>query len=381
MEHPVPGPAGWRSAVGSSVALAGSAACAVAVGVALVRHRSAPWVSPIVPWLLGLALAGALALVAPPAWMDRWLAARERRGPAAALLGVFLAVEVTMAWLGYLTFRHYSWDFNLYVELLQETLRGYFFARPGQNSFLGQFWAPQIAVWLPLWLVWPDPRMLLLVQVAAYGAMALAVYSLAELRLGPGPWPFSLTAAVILAPTKDWARSSPYGVTLYEADVLLVQRGADASANRRLARWLVGAVADPAALPREIGVVVRDLTARADHAVRAPRKVAGLALYGWYTSACPGRYELSARLRFVRASRAGPLGRLEVTTDAGTRVLAERTLDAPSLDPAEYRDLTLPFTVAEALTVEARLHSTGAGIFQVDGRPPHETCEAERSRS
>jgi hypothetical protein len=122
--------------------------------------------------------------------------------------------------------------------------------------------------------------------------------------------------------------------------------------------------------------------------------VAGLVLYGWYASYCPGRYELTARLRLGSAPRAGPLGHLEVATDRGRHVLAERRIEAPPLDPAEYRELTLPFTVAELLPVEVRLHSTGAAAFQVDGLsvvavdartgdlgPPHEACGAEPSGS
>jgi uncharacterized membrane protein len=710
--------AGWATAVGSLLGAAGCAACALLLGWGLAHHDRL-WDGPLVPWGLGLALAAAVAGAAPRAWVDRWLAPRHRHGAAATFLTAFLAVEFVMAWLGYLTFRYYSWDFNLLVDIVQETLRGRFFARPGVvDSFFGQFWFPQAVLWLPLWAAWPDPRVMLLFQIAGYGAMALLVYRLAALRLGPGPWPVALLTAVMLAPSKDLAlsmemgnaplhaflvvlailcvhrgwrtgfalatvavlvsrefgaalagalalyawwhqrwrglalalivgaaawlvvllavimpwlaperetsfsiygfggspldvgsvgatravvllhhlltrsfegpldvltpfgllpalgmdawvmllglvpnllaggyrtrlayhhayvgiavaaviaiagarwldrrlpttrpagqrahlaavlsvpvtalvlhvtlgyspltpafpwdeyrstprtqalwnalgrvppgvelsgsrhlgtqravgrrlgctweyvslrerdgtttlwcdewnaplespfilvdrprfsptldhlvRRSPYGVVLHGPDVMLLERGADRSVNRQVARWVIGDVAEPARLPRQVGVgvVVYDGTARWGRAVRVPGRRAGLALHGWYAPYCPGLHELTARIRLEPGGRPGPLGRLEVVSGAGTRVVAERSIETSALDVSEYRELTLPFAVTEPLEAEVRLQSAGVRAFRVDGlsvvaldprtgdpRPPREACEGGRPRS
>jgi hypothetical protein len=704
----------WSAILGSVLGLAGCLACAFVLGRVLAHHRGALWDGRLVPWGLGLALSVALALVVPRAWHERWLAARSRQVAALTLFLTFLAVETVMAWAGYLTFRYYAGDFHMLVDIVQETFRGRFFARPTDpDSYLGQFWIPQTALWLPLWAAWPDPRVMLLFQIATYGAIAVLVYRLAELRLGPGPWPIALLTATLLAPTKDWAlsmemgnapllaplvvlavlcvhqgwragfalatvavlvsrelgaavagalalyawwhrrwlwlglalivgavvwlavlvlvimpwlaphygghtlmiyglsssvlragsvpagtlgqalrnafdpglegplgvltpfgilpalgleawvlflglvpnllaggdrarlayhhaylgiaiaaiiavegarwldrrlpatrpagrrvrlaavlsvpltamvlhvtlgyspltpafrweeyratrrtqalwkalervppgaeltasrhigtqravgrrlgctwehvvlrerdgtttlwcdewnaplgsafvlidtprpsptldhlvRRSAYGVVLDDPNVVLLERGA----ARHVTRWLVGDVVEPGRLPRQVGAVVYDGTARSAQAVRVPGRRAGLALYGWYAPYCPGLHELTARIRLEPGGRPGPLGRLEVVTGAGTRVVAERNIETPALDVSEYRELTLPFAVTESLEAEVRIQSAGVRAFRVDGlsvvaldprtgdpRPPREACESGRPRS
>ncbi len=205
----------WSAAPGGTIGLALTAASVVAVGWILVPlDPKRP--GPLLPWLIGLLAASALAGLAPRAWVERWLAARERRGAVAGLLAVFFAVQVAMACLGYLTFRHYSSDLKLFVDLVQGSFRGQFIHWVQGNpklteSYLAHHWALQTLLWLPAWRVWPDPRVLLLIQIAGYGIMATAVHRLASLRLGPGPWPLAITTAVLLVPSKDWALSAELG--------------------------------------------------------------------------------------------------------------------------------------------------------------------------
>ena len=152
------GAAGWATAVGSFLGAVACMASALVLGWVLARHDQL-WTGPLLPWGLGLALAAVVAGIVPRAWVDRWLAPRDRHTAAATFLIAFLAVEFVMAWLGYLTFRKYSWDFNLLVDIVQETLRGRFFTRPGEaDSYLGQFWLPQGARPPPVHPRRPQPR-------------------------------------------------------------------------------------------------------------------------------------------------------------------------------------------------------------------------------
>lgn len=215
-DSPAPGAASRGATVGRALGAAGFAAGAFVLGWVLGRHRDGLWGGPLVPWGLGLALAAAFAVAAPRAWIDRWLAPREPRTAAAALLAVFFVVEAAMAWLGYLTFRYHSYDLNLFVGLVQESFRGRFlhwipWDPLRTNSYLAHHWALQTILWLPAWMLWPDPRTLYLIQIAGYVAMAAAVYRLAVAQLGPGPWPLAILTAALLAPTKDAALSTEMG--------------------------------------------------------------------------------------------------------------------------------------------------------------------------
>src|SRR6476659_1182883 len=56
--------------------------------------------------------------------------------------------------------------------------------RGDQISRLGAHFDPILAAFAPLWLVWPSPDMLLVVQAAAVALGALPVYWLADKDLG-----------------------------------------------------------------------------------------------------------------------------------------------------------------------------------------------------
>jgi uncharacterized membrane protein len=217
----------WSPILGSVLGLAGCLACAFVLGWVLARYRDRPWAGSLVAWGLGLALAAAVARAAPRAWVDQWLAPRERRTTAAVLLTGFFVVEAAMAWLGYLTFHHYSYDLNLFVVLVQETFRGRFlhwvpWDPHRTHLYLAHHWALQTLVWLPAWKAWPDPRTLYLIQIGGYVAMAAAVHRLAVAKLGPGPWPLAILTAVLLTPAKDWALSDEMGNAPFLACLVVV---------------------------------------------------------------------------------------------------------------------------------------------------------------
>ena len=87
---------GWASLVAAGVAC-------LAIGWFLARwvpagHRGTLWGGRLMPWAVGLALAAGVAYLAPPAWIDRRLAARERRPATWALLVLFFAIQFVIAY-------------------------------------------------------------------------------------------------------------------------------------------------------------------------------------------------------------------------------------------------------------------------------------------
>ena len=182
--------------------------------------------------------------------------------------------------------------------------------------------------------------------------------------------------------------ASPYGVVFNHHDVVLLRRDGDRSANQALALWAIGDAREAFQLPRQIGAVFPDTLARSGQAVRAPRGMAGLVVYGFYADACSGSHTLVARIRGGPRRKAGELGRLELRGPHGAPLLAAHSLDLPALDPGEYREIGITLSLPKATPVEARIYSSGAGAFWVDAltlaavsasravEPPGERCEA-----
>jgi hypothetical protein len=333
---------------------------------------------------MGIAVAAVIA-VEGARWLDRLFPATRaagRRARLAALLSVPVTALVLHVTIGYSPLTSsFRWDEYRQTPRTRALWAALGRVPPGVELTSSRHLGTQRAVGRRLGCTWE--------RVSLHerdGRTTLWCHGLDA----PLESPFVLIDRPRPSPTLDHlVRRSPYGVVLDAADVVLLQRGAD----RRLTRWLVGDVAEPIRLPRQIGTVVRDGTARGAWAVRAPRGVAGMLLHGWSAAYCPGPYELTAHLRLDRAQRPGPLGRLEVATDAGTRVLATRSIELADLASTEYRELTLAFTVAAPGEAEVRLHSTGAAAFRVDGlsvvalepgtrdpRPPREACGADPRR-
>ena len=220
----------WRSAVGWALLVV---ACVVCLGLGWFQagwvhagQKGDLWGGPLLPWGVGLVLAVVVAWFAPHAWVDRQFAPRTRGATTLAILVVFVLVEFAMAWLGYVVFRLHSDDIRLFVDLVQQTLGGHLLQLTTgygrTESYLAQHWAFQSLLWLPAWMAWPDPRVLLLIQIVGYVAMAAAVHRLAMIRLGPGPWPLAITTAVLLVPSKDWALSQELGNAPFLALLIVV---------------------------------------------------------------------------------------------------------------------------------------------------------------
>jgi uncharacterized membrane protein len=73
-----------------------------------------------------------------------------------------------------------------------------------QISRLGAHFDPLVAVFAPLWWLWPDPSLLLVVQAVAVALGAVPVYRLAERHLGSPSAGLGFALAYLLYPPTQW---------------------------------------------------------------------------------------------------------------------------------------------------------------------------------
>ncbi len=90
-----------------------------------------------------------------------------------------------------------------------------------QISRLGSHFDPILAAFAPLWWLWPDPELLLVVQAVAVASGALPVYWLARKHLG-SEWPAAaLALAYLLYPSTQWLTVSDFHPVALACPLLL----------------------------------------------------------------------------------------------------------------------------------------------------------------
>jgi uncharacterized membrane protein len=93
--------------------------------------------------------------------------------------------------------------------------------RGEQISRLGAHFDPILAALAPLWWLWPNPELLLVVQAIAVGAGALPVYWLARKHLGSGAAAAALALAYLLCPAAQWLTVSDFHPVALACPLLL----------------------------------------------------------------------------------------------------------------------------------------------------------------
>jgi uncharacterized membrane protein len=136
-------------------------------------------------------IASALARKWNGAPIHSWFA-RYADAIFAMLVGGFTLVLLTLALLRYLTFHagyfdlSTSWDLGQYHQLVWNSLRGRLLEGTfvlDTRTFLGKSFAPILLAFVPLYALWGDPRVLLIVQVLGLSASAFPIYWLARQRV------------------------------------------------------------------------------------------------------------------------------------------------------------------------------------------------------
>jgi uncharacterized membrane protein len=199
------------------------------------------------------------AVKAPPAApvegrVERALAAVGRRlqtltrlrGTTLGLLalglavGLFVVVFVRQTWGLHQHFGTYGFDVGIYDQgtWLLSRLRSPFVTVRGLNLF-GEHASYILVLVAPLYRLWPDPRMLLLLQVVAMAVPAVVVYRLGTRHLGNPAAGLAVAVAYLAFPAMQWALTWQFHAeTLAAAFLALAALDADQRRPRRMAVWL-----------------------------------------------------------------------------------------------------------------------------------------------
>jgi uncharacterized membrane protein len=140
---------------------------------------------------------------------------------AAAFAAVFSAAAV----LRHRTFESGRFDLGNMTQAVWSTAHGDVLSvtdvHGEQISRLGAHFDPLLALLALLWLLWPDPELLLVVQAAAIAAGALPVYWLAREHLGGERPAAALALAYLLAAPVQWLTVSDFHAVALACPLLL----------------------------------------------------------------------------------------------------------------------------------------------------------------
>ena len=249
-----------------------------------------------------------------------------------AAITAFAAGFGSLSVLRHLAFNTGRFDLGNMVQAVWSTAHGDVLAVTGlqgqQFSRLGAHFDPLLAAFAPLWWLWPDPTMLLVVQSVAIALGAVPVYLLARKHLGSERAGAGFALAYLLYPPTQWlALNEFHAVAL--ATPLLLAAFWFLDENRLLPFALV---AGAACLTKEhVGLAVAALGVW--YALARGRRRAGLAIAATGTAvaalaigvivphyAPSGSSPFAARYRAVGG---GPVGIAETLLTDPARVLGE----------------------------------------------------------
>lgn len=104
---------------------------------------------------------------------------------------------------------HSTFDHAAFSQIIWSTLQGewFFSSVKGNTSYLGDHFSPIVALFSPLFLVWDDPRALLIAQAVIASLNIVGVYAVARRVLGESVLPKAFALAFFLyLPTRNAVR-------------------------------------------------------------------------------------------------------------------------------------------------------------------------------
>ncbi|MGH7266413.1 MAG: DUF2079 domain-containing protein [Candidatus Rokuibacteriota bacterium] len=161
--------------------------------------------------------------------------------------------------------------------------------------------------------------------------------------------------------------SGDYGVVEYRDGFLYLSKGHDTSRNRAVVEHVASITEADEMLGWNARTVLDFAAGNKLARFFAPTRAPHAVVWGPYLRLPPGRYEVAFRLK-ARARVPDGVARLEVTTDMGNRVLAERTVRGTDFRHANtYEEFRLGVQTGEALAnVEFRVHFRGGRGMWID---------------
>lgn len=126
-------------------------------------------------------------------------------------IALWILIGCTAAWFRHTNLVTAQYDLGNMDQVLWQTLHGHFFSYTSPNRAVLE---PRAAVhtdylllaYLPFYVLWPDPRVMMFVQVAAVGSGAWVVWRMARERLRP-PEALALILLYLLYPPLLWTVS------------------------------------------------------------------------------------------------------------------------------------------------------------------------------
>ena len=124
------------------------------------------------------------------------------------VIAAFGAGMASLAVLQHRAFETGRFDVGNLTQAVWSTAHGRFLEvtdlRGDQISRLGSHFDPLVALFAPLWLLWPSPEMLLVVQAICVALGALPVYLLARKHLGSEGSGLAFALVYLLYPPTQW---------------------------------------------------------------------------------------------------------------------------------------------------------------------------------
>jgi len=141
-------------------------------------------------------------------------------------IGAFAAGFGALASLQHLAFNTGRFDLGNMVQAVWSTAHGDVLEvtalRGPQISRLGAHFDPILAALAPLWWVWPDPTMLLVVQAVALALGAVPVFLLARKHLGSERAAAGFALAYLLYPATQWLAVNDFHPVALATPLLLL---------------------------------------------------------------------------------------------------------------------------------------------------------------
>ena len=132
----------------------------------------------------------------------------------------------TLSMLRHLSFGTGRFDLGNMVQAVWSTAHGDVLEvtnlRGEQMSRLGAHFDPVLAAFAPLWWLWPDPTMLLVVQAAAIALGAVPVFLLARKHLGSERAGAGFALAYLLYPPTQWLALNEFHAVALATPLLLL---------------------------------------------------------------------------------------------------------------------------------------------------------------
>jgi uncharacterized membrane protein len=169
-------------------------------------------------------------------------------------LAIFIVAFVAATWTAHDRFGTYGFDLGIYDQATWLLSRGRapFVTVRGLN-LLGQHAAYIMVLVAPLYRVWADPRLLLLLQVLFLALPAVVVYRLGARHVGHPAAGLAVAVAYLAYPGVQWAISWQFHPEAIAAGLLaLAALAADGGRHRAMAVWLALA----ALCGEEVGLIL-----------------------------------------------------------------------------------------------------------------------------